>query len=184
MLRAETVGEALRENYRMNRPPRDLDAESENTLSFEMLLTELSAHFVSVTSESIDFEIVDAQRRIVQALDLDRSTLAQLEGGEGFVITHAWHLPGLEPFPRFAVKDLPWMSSAIMRGEVVCFARIDEMPAEAVHEKELARWQRAQHIKEIESVRKSARLIKFPGRSPAPDEPRTFTLPPMLINPH
>ena len=68
MLRAETVGEALRENYRMNRPPRDLDAEFENTLSFEMLLTELSAHFVSVTSESIDFEIVDAQRRIVQAL--------------------------------------------------------------------------------------------------------------------
>ena len=34
-----------------------------------MLLTELSAHFVSVTFDSIDRQIVDAQRRIVQELD-------------------------------------------------------------------------------------------------------------------
>src|SRR5882757_10801665 len=123
----------------MNRPPQDLYAEFEDRLRFEMLLTELSAHFVSVTSESIDREIVEAQRRIVQALDLDRSTLAQVEGGERFVMTHTWHLPGLKPFPVFAVKDLPWMSSAMMRGEMVCFARIDDLPAEAVREKEMAR---------------------------------------------
>jgi len=116
----------------MNRPPQDLYAEFEDRLRFEMLLTELSAHFVSVTSESIDREIVEAQRRIVQALDLDRSTLAQVEGGERFVMTHTWHLPGLKPFPVFAVKDLPWMSSAMMRGEMVCFARIDDLPAEPI----------------------------------------------------
>ena len=64
--------------YRKDRPPDDLRTEAEDRLRFEMLLTELSAHFVSVTFESIDHEIVDAQRRIVQELDLDRSTLAQL----------------------------------------------------------------------------------------------------------
>jgi CheY-like chemotaxis protein len=116
-----------------------LYAEFEERLRFEMLLTELSARFASVTSESIDSEIVNAQRRIVQALDLDRSTLAQLADGERFVMTHTWHLPGLEPFPGFAVKDLPWMSRAMMRGEMVCFARIDDLPAEAVREKEIAR---------------------------------------------
>ena len=105
-----------------------------------MLLTELSANFVSATSESINRQIVDAQRRIVQELDLDRSTLAQLEGGgDRFAITHSWHLPGLEPFPGFAVKDLPWMSSAVLNGEVVLFARIDDLPPEATREKEAAR---------------------------------------------
>jgi PAS domain S-box-containing protein len=123
----------------MNRPTQDLYAELEDRLRFEMLLTQLSANFVSVTSESIDNEIINAQRRIVQTLDLDRSTLAQLEGGERFVITHTWHLPGLEPFPGFAVKDLPWMSSAMMRGEMVRFARIDDLPAEAIREREIAR---------------------------------------------
>ena len=59
-----------------------------------MLLTEFSAHFVSVTSESINHQIVDAQRRIVQELDLDRSNLAQLEGGARFCYNHSWHLPG------------------------------------------------------------------------------------------
>jgi PAS domain S-box-containing protein len=125
--------------YRKDRPPDDLRAEAEDRLRFEMLLTELSAHFVSVTFESIDHEIVDAQRRIVQELDLDRSTVAQLESGERFVITHSWHLPGLEPFPGFAVKDLPWMSSALLNGEMVLFARIDDLPSEAMREKEAAR---------------------------------------------
>jgi signal transduction histidine kinase len=104
-----------------------------------MLLIELSARFVSVNYESINDEIVDAQRRIVEALNLDRSTLAQLEDGERFVLTHTWHLPGLEPFPSFAIKDLPWLSSAMMRGEVVSFARIDDLPPEAAREKEAAR---------------------------------------------
>jgi formate hydrogenlyase transcriptional activator len=122
----------------MNRP-HDLYVELEDRLRFEMLLTELSAQFVSVTSESIDYQIVDAQRRIVQALDFDHSILAQLEVADRFVITHSWHLPGLEPSPGFVDKDSLWMRGAVARGEVVCFARIDDLPAEAVHEKEVAR---------------------------------------------
>jgi signal transduction histidine kinase len=107
--------------------------------SIETLLIELSAHFVGVTFDSINDEIIDAQRRIVQTLNLDRSTLAQLENGERFVLTHTWYLPGMGPFPSFAIKDLPWLSSAVLRGEVVSFARIDDLPPEAVREKEAAR---------------------------------------------
>jgi formate hydrogenlyase transcriptional activator len=106
---------------------------------FEMLLTELSARFVGVTPESLDHEIVNAQRENAQALGLDRSTLAQLEGGERFVVTHSWQLPGLEPFPGFAVKDLPWMAGVLAHGGEVCFARIDDLPGEAEREKQVAR---------------------------------------------
>jgi signal transduction histidine kinase len=125
--------------YETNQPQEDFSADLHDSFRFEALLIELSAHLVGVTFDSINDEIVDAQRRIVQALNLDRSTLARLEDGERFVLTHTWHLPGMEPFPSFAIKDLPWLSNAVMRGEVVSFARIDDLPPEAAREKEAAR---------------------------------------------
>jgi formate hydrogenlyase transcriptional activator len=125
------------EVQRLNDSP--VQADVSDRLRFEMLMTELSAKFVSVTSASIDHEIIEAQKHIVRALDLDRSTLVQLRDNERFVATHTWQLPDLQPFPGFAVKDLPWMASAILRGDAVCFARIEDLPAEAVFEKEVAR---------------------------------------------
>jgi len=121
----------------MTSPVHDPHTEFEDRLRFEMLLAELSARFVGVTADSIDNEIVEAQRQIVQTLDLDRSVLDQLEGDEGFVITHSWYRPGLEALPGFAVKDLPWMASLVARGETVCVARIDDLPEEAAREKEV-----------------------------------------------
>ncbi len=122
----------------MDLAPSDVQAQFEDRLRFEMLLTGLSARFVSVTTETIDQEIIDAQRRIVEVLDLDRSTLAQLEGGDRFVVTHSWQLPGLAPFPGFAVKDLQWMSITLLRGETICYSHIDDLPEEAAREKDLA----------------------------------------------
>ncbi len=124
----------------MNPPPPDLHAELEERLRFEMLLTDLSARFISVTAESIDDEIVNAQGQIVQALDLDRSVLGQLqEGGKGFVYTHSWFRPGIETSSGVATSHLPWMASELARGQVVCFARIDDLPEEAIEEREFAR---------------------------------------------
>jgi signal transduction histidine kinase len=122
-----------------NRSQQDFNVDLHDRLRFETLLIELSAHLVGVTIDSINNEIIDAQRRIVQALNLDRSTLALLKDGERFVLTHTWHLPGMEPFPGFAIKDLPWLSSAVLRGEVVSFSHIDDLPPEAIREKEAAR---------------------------------------------
>jgi formate hydrogenlyase transcriptional activator len=122
----------------MNRLPGNLHSELEDRLRFETLLTELSARFVGVTSESIDQEIVNAQQKIVQTLELDRSALGRLEG-DGFVVTHSWYASGLEPIPGFALKDLPWLSGAIARGEVVCVASANDLPDEAAREKEVSR---------------------------------------------
>jgi formate hydrogenlyase transcriptional activator len=122
----------------MNLPPPDLHSELEDRLRFEMLLTELSARFVSVTAETIDAEIVNAQRQIVEALDLERSTLGRLDG-DRFVVTHSWAIPGLPPLPGYAIKDLPWFSSVLARGETLCFSRVDDLPEEAAREKEVGR---------------------------------------------
>jgi formate hydrogenlyase transcriptional activator len=110
-----------------------------DSLKFEMLLIELSTQFVSATSRSIDLQIVDAQRQIAQVLDLDRSSLVQLRDNECFVLTHNWQLQNLQPLPAFAIKYLPWIASQILRGKTVCFSRIDDLPAAAFQEKEIAR---------------------------------------------
>ena len=124
----------------MDRPSPDLYAELEDRLRFEMLLTELSARFVSVTPESIDDEIVGAQGQIVQALDLDRSVLGQMtEGGDGFVYTHSWFRPGVETSSGVATSHLPWIASKLGQGQEVCFARIDDLPEEAIDERGFAR---------------------------------------------
>ncbi len=124
----------------MNPTQAELRAELEERLHFEILLTDLSARFVSVSSASIDDEIVNALGQIVEALDLDRSVLGQrVEGGKGFVHTHSWYRPGLVPLSESAVKDLPWMASMLARGEAVCISHIDDLPEEAVKEKEVGR---------------------------------------------
>jgi hypothetical protein len=63
----------------MPRRPSGLDAELGGRFGFEMLLAELSAHFVAGTADTIDSEIVNAQRQILVALDQDRCTPAQVQ---------------------------------------------------------------------------------------------------------
>jgi transcriptional regulator with GAF, ATPase, and Fis domain len=112
----------------------------EERLRFEMLLTEVSARFVSATPRSIDAEIVDAQKQIVQVLGLDRSTLGQLQEPGRFVVTHCWAAPGYEPVPGLIIKDIPWLVTTVAeRGEEVHFTRIDDLPAEAERDKEILR---------------------------------------------
>jgi formate hydrogenlyase transcriptional activator len=116
----------------------ELCSDPDHILRFEMLMTERSTWFVGLTSASVDEEIVYAQRRIAQTLELDRSTLVQLRDNERFVLTHSWQLSDLMPFPGFAIRDFPWMANEILRDETVCFASIDD-PPEAYMEKEVAR---------------------------------------------
>lgn len=60
--------------------PPGLHSELEDRLRFEILMTDLSTRFASVTCDRVGDEIVDPQRPIVQALEPDRSTL-RLQSG-------------------------------------------------------------------------------------------------------
>ena len=111
-------------------PPPEALAER---LQFEALLTDLSAQFVHVPAEQVDRLIEDAQRRIVQALGLDRSTLLQrADGQEDLVITHAWAQPACAATPNlFAQRDFPWVHQTLLRGSRVRFTRLAELPPAA-----------------------------------------------------
>src|SRR5262245_10476973 len=105
---------------------------------FESLVIDLAAGFVNLEPERVDQVIDDCLRRIVEALDLDRSTLAQ-RSGDDLVVTHSWARPGYGPLPKlWGRTDLPWYFEKLMSGESVVFSRVDELPAAAASERAVA----------------------------------------------
>ena len=72
-------------------------ASEERVEWFERLVAELSATFINVPSEQVDGIIEDAQRRIVEALDLDRAALWVAKDGDLWY-THDWTTRLSDPF--------------------------------------------------------------------------------------
>jgi hypothetical protein len=60
---------------------RSHSVESDDRLSFETLLLELTARFVNLPSEHVEAEISTALRLVCQSLGLDRSTLWEFAAG-------------------------------------------------------------------------------------------------------
>jgi formate hydrogenlyase transcriptional activator len=122
----------------MTRAENTLQGELAERLRFEALLADLSARFVHVPADQVDRMIEEAQRRVVQALGLDRSTLLQrADTEEDLIITHAWAVPDFAAKPGlFAKRDFPWVHQTLLRGGTVRFSALEELPAEATRDKE------------------------------------------------
>jgi hypothetical protein len=121
----------------MTRAAEALRAELQERLRFEALLADLSARFVHVPADQVDRLIEEAQRRIGQALGVDRSTLLQrADTADDLVITHAWAVPDFAAQPGlFAKRDFPWVHQTLLRGGIVRFATLAELPADAARVK-------------------------------------------------
>src|SRR5688572_2459539 len=108
-----------------------LRAALEERLTFERLITDLSGEFINLATDLIDGAIQDAQRRIVEALDLDRSALFQFSDNDSELrFTHYWSRPGfMPPEPMTSPADLfPWAAAKILKGELICFSSVSEIP--------------------------------------------------------
>ena len=103
----------------------------EERLRFETLLSQLAAGLVHVPASGIDAALEAGLRQLAAFLGADRGSLDEYLGGAvGTRID--WASPGLEEPPRVTRADqFPWAAQRLHRGEVVRFARIDELPAEA-----------------------------------------------------
>ena len=110
-------------------------------LAFETLRAELSATFINLAPDQVDAQILAAHKRICEALGLDRSALAQLSPeGDEFPITHSWAAEGFEPNPLLpAYRDYPWYARTVLAGQVIRYARVEDLPEEAAKEKEMIR---------------------------------------------
>ncbi|MDH4230457.1 MAG: sigma 54-interacting transcriptional regulator [Nitrospirota bacterium] len=109
-------------------------------LKFDSLLADISAHFVNLPADLIDSGIEDAQRRICELLDLDRSTLWEVleEEPMALLLTHMYQRLENRPIPeRMNAQDLfPWSSGMILNGETVVLSKISDLPPEADRDRE------------------------------------------------
>jgi PAS domain S-box-containing protein len=102
------------------------------------LLAEISSKFVNLPPNEVDHEIIQAQRRICQFLDLDLSVLWQVQEGSGdFIATHAYQRQeSTAQSPLFRQEDFPWVRGEMVAGRTVMFTSAAEMPVEAAKDRE------------------------------------------------
>ena len=117
-------------------------AELEERLRFETLIADLSSKFVNLPAGEVDREIMDAERRICEALDLDVSAIWQWSAGPSgyFTLTHYYSAQeGPQLSMRLSEDAFPWVKKQMLEGRIVRISSLDEMPAEAALDRENAR---------------------------------------------
>jgi signal transduction histidine kinase len=109
---------------------------SPEAVDFEKLLSDLSASFIRVPAEKVDGEIERCLQVIVLAMNIDRSTVVQVDPADGLIYTtHQWAREGL-PAPERGRREVhdgsyAWLASKVFSGEVVVIPRLEDMPPEA-----------------------------------------------------
>jgi signal transduction histidine kinase len=115
--------------------PAEITRNSQ-VVDFEKLLSDLSAAFIRVSVEEVDAEIERWLQLIVLAMNIDRSTVVQVDPADGLIYTtHQWAREGLDaPDRGRRVQDTgsyPWLTAQVLSGEVVVIPRLADMPPEA-----------------------------------------------------
>jgi signal transduction histidine kinase len=116
---------------------RQGEAALEERVRFGTFLADLSATFGKEPDDAVPKFIERRLCQVVEFLGIDRSTL--LEFSEDQTHLHAIHwyaVPGIPPYPANTLARFAWLTTTLRNGQVVCFSRPDELPAEAWAEKE------------------------------------------------
>jgi len=106
-------------------------------LRFEILLSEMSATFINIPYDHIDSEIESGLKRIVEFFCFDRGSLFQ-QCEDGMRLTHSWAVGNFKAMKSYiAEEEIPWATSVILKNkDIFKFNGIDDLPAEAVKERE------------------------------------------------
>jgi formate hydrogenlyase transcriptional activator len=114
----------------------------ESLLQFEMLMSELSSHFINLPPGEVDSGIRDALRRVCESLNIDYSVLWQWSGGvSGLIVpTHVYPAQeGLQSPEPLRQEQYPWSVQQVLAGRTVVIHALGDMPAEAAVDREHAR---------------------------------------------
>jgi len=117
-----------------------VEAELRERLRFETFLADLAAGFQGLSTEALDDAITEALKRLVEVLDMDRSTALELApDGASLRITHGYARAGIQPpeFGRNLAQMLPWYAEQVRQGRTLVLFRLpDDIPPEAREERE------------------------------------------------
>lgn len=134
---------------------------------FEDLIADISARFVNVVAEDIDWEINEALRQLGEFTGVDRSYVFLLdEENHNASNTHEWCLDGVEPQIEFLqeipFETIPWWINRLYHHENIYFNDLSDMPSEAVGEKALLSAQKIQSLLVVPMITRVA-VVGFLG---------------------
>jgi transcriptional regulator with GAF, ATPase, and Fis domain len=114
--------------------PAEVERSLRERLDFEALITDVTAHVVAATPQTIDEALLEALEKLRVAVAADRALLIEFSADWSSVfITHVRCGPGVSPVPeRVDMRGFfPWSNSRIEAGETVIIRDARELPAEA-----------------------------------------------------
>ena len=110
-------------------------------LEFEKIISGISSKFISLRWNQIDEAIDDSLKELVEFLKFERGTLLELsESGDDLLVTHQFAQPGVRRTSgSYSSREtVPWFFSQLMDGRTLILSSIEDLPKEAVKERELA----------------------------------------------
>lgn len=117
------------------------DVDIGDRLRFEQMISDLSARFINLPPEQLDSEIENALSMVLEFFQVDRCGLLHIvPGRDAWTITHVALSEHATPVPLGT--DLPrsinpWAYDRLtQKGEVVAYARVEDMPDEAYIDKQ------------------------------------------------
>jgi PAS domain S-box-containing protein len=120
---------------------RKVEASLVERLTFERLLSDLSTEFISLPEGQVDVNVEQALGRIAEFLKMDRLTLFEFSPDKTELRSaFSWTGGGTTPAPNLVkAVDLPWWRIRLLRGEVAFASDWNDLPEEALPEKEYFR---------------------------------------------
>ncbi len=117
--------------------------EIRGQLQFEELLATLSTKFINLSFDQIDEEINEALKLISESLGIERIALLQFsKDKKQFHLTHGYAENPTKLPQSFLVSDqLPWFTGSILKGKILRISKLDEIPEDAVPERQYAKTQ-------------------------------------------
>ena len=139
--------EALqRTNEELEERVTERTAEIEHRLLFERLLADVSARFVNMPPDRVDSEIESGLRQILEFFQVDRVGLMRaLPDRSAYQITHGVYSENAPSVPvgvELPRSIHPWAYEKLVeKHEVLSFSRLDDLPPEAIVDKQkYAEW--------------------------------------------
>lgn len=113
----------------------------EEKLEFEKLISRISSKFINLPWNQIDEQIDNSLKVLVEFLKFERGTLLELSSsGDDLLVTHQFAQLGIRKTSgSYSNKEtVPWFHSQLMSGKTIILSKLEDLPPEAVNERELA----------------------------------------------
>jgi PAS domain S-box-containing protein len=138
-------------------------------LAFEELVSDISARFISMTSEKIDQGVEEALGKIGRFADADGGYVFLFSGDmKRFSMTHLWRNENLSTEKRnlqdLDASSMPWWTEQLLRHKPLVVPAVSDLPRKAAVEKSVIASQGIQSLVDVPMVH-VGRLIGFLGFS-------------------